>query len=49
MARICLRFIHQESYAKKAANHYSERVIEYTIEHPEKPTEQLTDRLITSL
>jgi len=25
------------------------RVIEYTIEHPEKPTEQLTYRLITSL
>lgn len=34
---------------KKGCQPIQIRVIEYTIEHPEKPTEQLTYRLITSL
>ncbi len=34
---------------KKGCKPLMVRVIEYTIEHPEKPEEQLTYRLITSL
>lgn len=34
---------------KKGCRPIMVRVIEYTIEHPENPTEQLTYRLITSL
>ena len=34
---------------KRGAKPIQVRVIEYTIEHPEHPEEQLTYRLITSL
>ncbi len=41
-------FIHQESYVKKAVSQYRSELLS-TNEHPEKPEEQLTYRLITSL
>lgn len=49
MARICPWIYPSGKLRKKGLKPIQIRVIEYTIEHPEKPTEQLTYRLITSL
>ena len=49
MAPICPWIYPSAKLRKKGSQPIVVRVIEYTIEHPEKPTEQLTYRLITSL
>ena len=49
MAPICPWIYPSGKLRKKGGKPIIVRVIEYTIERPEKPTEQLTYRLITSL
>ncbi len=49
MAPICHGFTHQASYEKKVVSQSGYEGSEYTIDHPGKPQEQLTYRLITSL
>lgn len=49
MVPICHGFTHQASSEKKVVSQSGYEGSEYTIEHPGKPQEQLTYRLITSL